>query len=128
MEKQFRAWDDKNKKFAFTDFHIIGEVMLFDLIRQYNLEHQLDLKITQWTGLFDADGVKIYEGDIVTLFTSLPREILFKEGGFGYESKLSGDDFIHMGSNHNFKWNKNKSDSVKVIGNIYMNSNLLTGV
>ena len=64
-EIKFRAWDSKNKKYAFTVFCTIGEVTIFDLLTQYSLEEQCELLIEQYIGKKDNDGVDIYEGDIV---------------------------------------------------------------
>lgn len=64
---KFRAWDPKNKKFAFVGFDIMGEVSLFDLISQYNFEEQLSLDITQYSLVNDTNGIEVYEGDRVTV-------------------------------------------------------------
>lgn len=64
---KFRAWDPKNKKFAFVGFHFMGEVSLFNLISQYNFEEQLSLEITQYSLVNDTNGVEVYEGDRITV-------------------------------------------------------------
>lgn len=63
---KFRAWDDKNQKWAIYGFDILGECTIFDLVRQYKLEELCELKITQFTGCFDRNNKEIYEGDTVS--------------------------------------------------------------
>lgn len=62
---KFRAWDDVNKMFPIIGFHIMGEVVMFGLLQQYCLENLLQLKISQFTGYQDCNGVDIYEGDVI---------------------------------------------------------------
>jgi uncharacterized phage protein (TIGR01671 family) len=70
----FRAWDNELKKWICKDFHIIGEVMLFDFIEGYisanhlnrpTLDRLGDIVITQSSNLLDRLGVNLYQGDII---------------------------------------------------------------
>jgi uncharacterized phage protein (TIGR01671 family) len=75
--------------------------------------------VGQFTGLTDKNGRKIYEGDIVNLLGECRREVIFKEGVFGYASIL--DEAIALGLNYNFKWIDGRSAIVEVVGNIHDN-------
>lgn len=126
---KFRAWDSKNKKFPFKDFHIIGECTAFDLLNQYRLEEFNDLVITQFTGLTDKNGAEIYEGDIIADCVRddenpeqvTPLIISFKHGSFCF-----------LDSHKNLAYNNLELADVKddiidgfIIGNIFENPELL---
>lgn len=83
----------------------------------YNTEKFSELM--QFTGLQDVTGNDIYEGDIV-LHGALPGAknglpIVFENCKFTIKSKIESDN-INLGSN---------GRSIKVIGNIYENPELL---
>ena len=101
-EIKFRVWDKyKNQLYICDDIYFAQEPL--------NEAFKLDeFAFMQYTGLTDADGKEIYEGDIVVE---------------GYKGKYG---------TYEVKWNKigfnlgsEDGRDYEVIGNIYENSNLL---
>lgn len=84
----------------------------------------LEETVGQFTGLYDKDGKRIYEGDILcrkdggALLT-----VEFRHGAFGYE--YCGE-FHSWAGNHNFTFNPFDTDvDFAIIGNIHDNPELL---
>lgn len=113
---KFRAWNKQKKKWMWpypNAFHIIGEVTVFELLKQdcTSIEEYNDLVICQFTGLLDKNGVEIYEGDIVQSRQIACRngEVILRNTAF----RVHGFILFQL------------SDGAKVIGNVYENPELI---
>lgn len=81
----------------------------------------------QFTGLLDKNGKEIYKGDIIKAFTDDPTLVEWHSGAFGYlVCKGKGYEyFVSFSQNLHFAFEKNKSENIEVIGNIYENPELI---
>lgn len=112
---KFRAWDKIN-----------GEMIPWNrLLNGYNLRNVFigpemsGLILMQYTGLKDKNGVYIYEGDIIEFVpfeTSINNRVVkFERGVFKAELIRSG---------YSVTLSELQEGEIKVIGNIYQNSEL----
>lgn len=110
-EIKFRAWDDENGCFITHE----------RLLNIASYEDLFCMKLMQYTGKKDKNGVEIYEGDIV-ITTSNALTGKWKHKIFKIEFKeincLAGAKYMGF----DFQFNV---DEVEVIGNIYKNPELL---
>ena len=103
MIRKIRVWDKKLKSMAKV-LNIDFENEIVQCLIQANFD---DIELMQSTGLFDKNGVEIFEGDVVKNINT---------GSIGYfDNNCSFDDLDMYRSKYN----------LEVIGNIYENKELL---
>jgi len=131
-EIKFRAWDKRNKEMADSKIlwlklngaeltHISlkkKDFGIFDFIDQ--------VELMQYTGLKDKNGKEIYEGDIVTGYTSYENDNDAREWTVNKPANVYWDEeFCAFYPFYlNARWRCNVVD-IEVIGNIYENPELL---
>lgn len=124
-QKRFRAWDSINKKFAFVGFDILGETTVFGMCQQYELQHLVQLEITQFSGFSDDFAADIYEGDILSSFAkteTLNLLVKIENGCFVLYHRLGRWGTLERYQELTKEYEITK---LKVIGNYYENPDLL---
>ena len=117
-EIKFRAWDKVKKEWILgkEPFNIIGEVTVFDMVKQYSLGHLNDIEVMQFTGLLDKNGKEIYEGDIIKTIGEIGTVI------------YNAPSFMAIGVEQNiFDIVDDYFIGCEVIGNVYENKELING-
>ena len=104
---KFRIFDSEIKKYI----DISASAIMLDELN--NLKP--NLKIEQFTGLYDKNGKEIYEGDILEDSLGRRKVVEYYQDGFWLNASLEGAEWA-LRLTHK---------SSKIIGNIYENPELL---
>lgn len=114
MTTKFRAWDKETKTMN----------GMAEIYRNRNQEIELfprdeNTILMQSTGLFDLNGVEIFEGDIVLVLDS-PYTVFYDNEGGSYRLKPHDDRW-----NVDYMSNFSHGGNFEVVGNIYENKEQL---
>ncbi len=128
-EIKFRAWSKISKTMEYSAAD--GDISILEVFfRHINEYHKETPPVMQYIGIKDKNDNEIYEGDIVAVFSlrdpCFRSEVIKKLGAFGYIC-MTGE-FITFAQNYHFEWKNNKSNKIEVIGNIYLNKELLNEI
>jgi len=122
-EIEFRAWDGKRMTTSGIMFNCSNGLLETPI--------GANMKLMQFTGLTDKNGVKIFEGDLLNIgsdvfgfVTNMNNELVT------YEVKHETTDFILYRHDIKLKWGRlSRLEEMlwncQIIGNIYENKNLI---
>lgn len=118
---KFRAYDKEKKEWLWPypkGFNIIGEVTVFDLLKQYRISDYKNLVIVQFIGLFDKKEEEIYKSDLVKSESGRICEVVWFTNGCynGWDI----DAINTAGEPPRPMW-----ENLEVIGNIYSNPEMI---
>lgn len=129
MIPKFRAWDKHSQK-MFTNSELViwnGNVYANDSkkltcnnLKGWSID---DEYLMQSTGMFDKNGIEIWEGDIV--LTTRLIDYTYKNFK-GVVKMLEGRWLIDTGTDAVYLWSEIEEN--EVVGNVYQNSDLIESV
>lgn len=109
-EIKFRVWSTIQNKYKFP---------VLDVTNDFNLHKEKGHVFQQYTGLKDAIGKEIYEGDVISF------AFRTKDANFLYQGVVVFDEFMFVVDVPNGDgFSLNRINSVNVIGNIHQNPEL----
>ncbi|MCO8297246.1 YopX family protein [Tetragenococcus halophilus] len=133
MISKFRAWDKEHEEMLYPDDEdkIFFEVTVYGMNTldmrvdpdEYGGFSYLNTVIMQSTGLYDRNGVEVYEDDIVRCSRGCPHRVIWvKEYGGSF---LGGMPAWYLsGLNEGYSW----TGAEEIIGNSWENPELLEDV
>ncbi|MCB2836206.1 hypothetical protein K3M97_10000 [Streptococcus dysgalactiae subsp. dysgalactiae] len=124
MKPKFRVWDKEKQAMSTVEAIDYVNDKIYPFYRKYVRRYIPfeEAVLMQSTGLFDKNGVKIFDGDIVKLQYTIASDFelfevrQFRGGMWRIDNRRRGSDL----------WLRN--EDCEVIGNIYQNSDLLESV
>lgn len=140
---KFRAWDETKKlmltvtdiAWDYRDGKGLAEIMCINPSGceydpfEYRPEH---VKLLQFTGLKDCNGVEIYEGDIIhsgdskkLLLKGHRGYVVFEDASFTVERRQHKVPYNHDKYLPYLDWPSESFEQCKIIGNVYENPELL---
>lgn len=108
---KFRIWDNEQKKFEYFELH--------NITVPDRLLIQDKFPVQQWTGEYDKNRKPIYEGDIISSYSTefinenFEAEIVFIDAGF--YAKVNENDYRGVWS----------GKDIEVVGKVFENPELL---
>lgn len=123
---KLRAWDKLNKEMwmeitpSSNDFYIGKDRYSITDFSEKHIEENVTYMIS--SSVIDSKGVEVYEGDIVQLSEGHIVEIIYGEGGLGWEGMFDGD-FIGLAGHRYLSKIKKR---MIVLGNKFENPELLS--
>lgn len=128
MTPKFRAWDKKCNEMFKDTFAITedGQVITVEQESVFDTPDYVfndDLIIMQSTGLFDKNGVEIYEGDVLKTSDGELAKVAWNKELACWEAKFLSK-IIDLSGVADVK--SNRSDC-EIVGNIYENPEFLEG-
>ena len=139
-EIKFRAWDNFNNRMIQNDrilkicFVRSNHIPCLVVYSNRNIENHTEIReddkqycnefeLMQYTGLKDKNGKEIYEGDIVEAWSEGEKAI------GKVKQRIDGLWLMYPAWQSGKSWglmpNKERKTTVKIIGNIYENENLI---
>ncbi|WP_329503822.1 YopX family protein [Pediococcus pentosaceus] len=117
---KFRAWDNECK--VIRDYDELKGLTLDALDAS-------DFKLEQYTGLKDANGKEIYEGDIIVSKPTEPKYEPLKIGAVKRSKARAGWCYETATATGEYNiWTSGKYRTYEVIGNVHENHELLEEV